>query len=316
VKFSFILAQSGIEQGLLGGGLYQGFLAASIFTMMLTPFLMNIAPRAIRLLAKLPVPERMRSGRYSWAVELNKDIGSEDQLVIIGYGVNGRNLARAAGYAGIPYVILDINAETVRSEKERGEPIYFGDATHQAVLENIDVQNARVVVIAISDPAATRRIIVMVRKLNPGAHIIVRTRFTADVTDLHTIGADEVIPEEYETSVEIFARVLDRYMIPDDQIEEFIDQIRSENYEMLRRIPGSRLEMEGLKSSLSEVEISRLRVREYSKIIGKSLGGYRLAQPFRGHGTRNPPGRRNHSQPGRRSGHTGRGHPDTAWKIG
>lgn len=270
-EFSFILAQSGIQQGLLGGGLYQGFLAASIFTMMLTPFLMNIAPRAARLLAKLPVPERIRSGRYSWAEELSTEIESEDQLVIIGYGVNGRNLARAASYAGIPYVILEINAETVRSEKESGEPIYFGDATHEAVLENIRVQNARVVVIAISDPAATRRIVFMVRKMNPGAHIIVRTRFVTDVPDLHQIGADEVIPEEYETSVEIFARVLDRYMISDDQIEDLVDQIRSENYEMLRRVPGSRLEIEGLKSSLSDVELSRMRVKEDSKMVGKSL---------------------------------------------
>jgi CPA2 family monovalent cation:H+ antiporter-2 len=93
----------------------------------------------------------------------------------------------------------------------------------------------------------------------------------ADVHDLRELGADMVIPEEYETSIEIFARVLDRYMVPTDKIEEFISIIRSENYEMFRTVslPSSRIRM--LRQSLSDMELSRIEVATYSKAAGKTI---------------------------------------------
>jgi len=269
-EFSFILSQTGVDSGLLGGGLYQGFLAASILTMMVTPFLIAFAPRAAALVEKIPLPERFRSGRYSWEA-IDEDIEQKDQLIIIGYGLNGKNLSRAAAKTGIPYIILEMNSETVRREKELGEPIYYGDATNEMVLKQIKVYDARVVVIAISDSAATKRITSMVRKLNPEIHTIVRTRFVADVQDLYELGANEVIPEEYETSVEIFARVLDRYMVPRDEIEDYVHRVRMENYEMLRSLPGNALQMDELKASLSNMEIGNLMIKPGYLLEGKSL---------------------------------------------
>jgi CPA2 family monovalent cation:H+ antiporter-2 len=101
--------------------------------MMLTPLLISIAPKAATRIVDCPLPERLKSGRYSWTTELDTDIEKDNHLIIIGYGINGRNLSRAAQYAGIPYVILELNAETVRTEQELGQPIFFGDATHETV---------------------------------------------------------------------------------------------------------------------------------------------------------------------------------------
>jgi CPA2 family monovalent cation:H+ antiporter-2 len=124
-EFSFILAQTGISHGLLSPELYQGFLAASIMTMMLTPLLISIAPRVAARIADWPLPERLKSGRYSWSTAIDSDIEKENHLLIVGFGLNGRNLCQAAQYAGIPYVILELNAETVRQEQEKGQPIFF-----------------------------------------------------------------------------------------------------------------------------------------------------------------------------------------------
>lgn len=279
-EFSFILAQSGITHGLLSPELYQSFLAASILTMMLTPFLISVAPQVAAWSCKMPLPERLRSGRYPWTIDLENDLEQDNHLVIIGYGLNGRNLSRAAQYAGIPYVILEINAETVRLEQEKGQPIYFGDATHETVLRHVNIERARVVVIAISDSAALRRITYMVRKMNPLTHIIVRTRLVVDMQDLHDLGADAVIPEEYETSVEIFARVLDQYMVPGDEIEEYIQQVRSENYGMLRSVGFLGAEAKALRKSLSDMEVKRVRVDNESGIAGKTLSEVDLRKRF------------------------------------
>lgn len=91
-------------------------------------------------------------------------------------------------------------------------------------------------VIAISDPEATRRIVEVARRLNFGLFIIARTRYLDEMLPLHNLGANEVIPEEYETSVEIFSRVLKQYDVPRDEIESFIQEVRSDGYEMFRSL--------------------------------------------------------------------------------
>lgn len=257
-EFSFILSQTGIQHGLISQGLYQGFLSASILTMMLTPFIIAFAPQAVKYITQLPIPQRLLTGTHPEV--LDKEIDDyHDHLIIIGYGLNGRNLSRAANYAKVPYIALDLNSETVRVEQASGEPVYYGDATQEVVLEKAGVEKARVMVIAISDPAATRRIITTARRMSPGIHIIVSTRFISNVNDLHNLGANEVIPEEYETSIEIFARVLNRYLVPVDEIESFINMVRSEDYEMFRSI--SRLEAQD-DFYLQSINLWTIRVGE------------------------------------------------------
>ncbi|MDD3894620.1 MAG: cation:proton antiporter [Syntrophomonadaceae bacterium] len=262
-EFAFILSQAGIEYNIISTELYQGFLAASILTMMLTPFLISGSNRIAGLVLKFS------SGHVKSAEDFEEtDFVLNNHLIIIGYGINGKNLARAAAYANIPYIILDLNSETVRKERLVGQPILYGDAVNELVLKNAEIDTARVVVIAISDPVATRRIITTIRRINPAIHIIVRTRFVADVTDLHKLGANEVIPEEYETSIEIFARVLSRYMVPIDDIEKHIDMVRSEDYEMFRSL--YRIEPEGA-FSFSDIDIWSVRVGQQSYITGRNL---------------------------------------------
>ena len=70
--------------------------------------------------------------------------------------------------------------------------------------------------------------------MNPDLYIIVRTRFLTEVTRLMDLGADEVIPEEFETSVEIFTRVLKKYLTPEPTIERYVQEVRADTYQMLR----------------------------------------------------------------------------------
>jgi CPA2 family monovalent cation:H+ antiporter-2 len=153
---------------------------------------------------RFPMPVRLQTG-LKRAPKEPVNNGQEipkDHLLIIGYGLNGRNVARAARSAGIPYMIVEMNPVTVKKEKAKGEPIYFGDASQEAVLEHVGVQNARIMVVAIPDPVATRMVVASARSLNPRLHIITRTRYLPEMKPLYELGANEVIPEEFETSVE------------------------------------------------------------------------------------------------------------------
>jgi len=90
-------------------------------------------------------------------------------------------------------------------------------------------------VLAISDPIATRRAVKVARQLNPDIHIIARTRYLREIEDLRAMGADQVVPEEFETSIEIFSLVLQHYRIPSRVIAEKAERIRKEGYALLRK---------------------------------------------------------------------------------
>jgi len=174
-EFSFILSKTGVEHGLLTGNIYQMFLAFSVLSMAATPFIITLAPRLADIILRLPLPKRLISGFYP--VPEIKVKSKKDHLIIIGFGVNGRNVARAARLSGIPYVIIEMNPETVKSEQAKGEPSYYGDSTQEVVLQRANIKDARIVVTAINDPAATRRITEIIRRLNKKVHLIVRTRY-------------------------------------------------------------------------------------------------------------------------------------------
>jgi len=277
-EFSFILSRTGVEHGLLTGNIYQTFLAFSVLSMAATPFIINLAPRAADILLRLPLPPKLTTGfRPVPSAEVK---GKKDHLIIIGFGVNGRNVARAARLSGIPYAIIEMNPETVRSEQARGEPIYYGDSTQEVVLQHADIKDARIVVSAINDPSSTRRTTEIVRRLNPTVHLIVRSRYIQEMKSLYELGANEVIPEEFETSVEIFTRVLTKYLVPRDEIEALVAEIRSDGYEMFRNLSQKSSALADLSLQIPDIEISTLKLVENSPFVEKSLAEIELRKKY------------------------------------
>jgi CPA2 family monovalent cation:H+ antiporter-2 len=238
-----------------------------------TPFGIALAPRLGDLVSTWPLPRKLKTGfsESLKAMTSRKREKLKDHLVIVGFGFNGRNLARAAKAVAIPYVIIEMNPKTVKDERKKGEPIFYGDATQESVLEQADVKDARIAVIVISDPLASSRITVQVRKENPKAFIIVRTRFVTEMKNLYRLGADQVIPEEFETSIEIFSRVLARYLIPRNEIEGLIAQVRADGYEMFRTLPKDPASLPDLKAYFSDLEVNTFRVMKGAPVEGKSL---------------------------------------------
>ena len=85
------------------------------------------------------------------------------------------------------------------------------------------------------------------------------------------MGADEVITEEYETAIEIFARVMTKYLVPRDRIEQFIEKIRAGGYDMFRNVRHESASLADMKLSLGNVEVGALQVAEGSNASGKTL---------------------------------------------
>lgn len=270
-EFAFVLSQQGALYHLLDERLSQLFLSVSVISMGLSPFIIQLAPTFAAKFLKVSAQDAAPSARQDESL-------LRDHLVIVGYGANGRNVARAAKEANIPYVIIDYNPETYRKEMLRRERFVYGDATNAEVLHKAHIEYARIAVVATHDPVATEMIVSAIRNSSAKVRLIVRTRFLSDMEALKKLGADEVIPEEFETSIEIFTRVMKYYLVPDSDIEHVVEEIRQENYEMHRRLAGEHGNKE--MPFLSLMDIARLRIPENSKWVGNSLEDIMLRKKF------------------------------------
>jgi CPA2 family monovalent cation:H+ antiporter-2 len=263
-EFSFILSKVGIQYGLITLTIFQLFLSVSLLTMTLTPFLMAISHRTSELLHKLPLINQLDPQ----IVPLKTEFKLEDHLIIIGYGVNGKNVSMAALNSAIPYVVIEINPEMVTDKEE--EHFVYGDATQEYVLKKAEIQKARIMVIAISDPLNTRKITELGKRINSELYIIIRTRYIDEIKILKSLGADEVIPEEFETSVEIFSRVLDEYQVPHDEINQFITRLREENYGLFQRvIPDKKVDCD--IQDFVPTEVIMIKISTQSSLPEKTL---------------------------------------------
>jgi len=230
-EFSFILLKEGKDLGLLSSDIYQNLLSATFITMFLTPFFVKRASGISLFVSKklryseelIPEDDKMKLGVF------------KKHVIIVGYGLNGENLARVLKETGIPYLILELNAKNVDAAKKENHPVLFGDATRYGVLEKANIFDAHTMVVAISDPLATRITVKAAKEMNPNISIIVRTRYISQVEELYNLGADEVVPEEFETSIEIFSRVLRQHYVPSNVILNQVNIIRSKGYEILRK---------------------------------------------------------------------------------
>lgn len=273
-EFSFVLASSGLRHGLLNASDYQTFLSAAVLTMCATPFLIQSGPAIVAWLERFTIFQRWCPRECA---ENDGELGHlDDHVLIAGYGFNGRNLAAAFRDLNIAYVVLDTNPETVRTQRAAGESILFGDCTRTPLLEHAGIRHARAYVVGISDPVSTRQTVQLARQLNPKLRIIVRTRYRAEIDQLRALGADDVIPEEFEASVEVFARTLRLYDIPGNVISGLVSRIRADHYEVFRDEGFGRDRLALPHGLLGQAETETCLIDERSPAVGHTLGDLAL----------------------------------------
>jgi CPA2 family monovalent cation:H+ antiporter-2 len=237
--------------------------------MVFTPFMIQGSMKFSEAIERLPLPRNIKLGRFN--EEKTERTNITNHVVVVGFGLNGRNVSKVLSNSHIPFIVIELNPETVRVEKKRGILIMYGDATKESVLAHINIKTARAMVIAISDASATRRIVELARRMNPSVYIIARTRYTNEINPLYSLGANDVIPEEFETSIEIISRVLHHYFLPVNEIERHIVGVRKDGYELFRNLKQKYDVFPDLKLHMPDIEIETFRILEGSQIAGKTL---------------------------------------------
>jgi len=205
-EFSFVLASVGRRAGLLTESETRILFAASVVTMLVTPFALRFGPRVAASAGRLRALGRLLGIRGDELTRIPE--GLSGHVVVLGYGVGGEMMAEVLRSADLPFIVLDLNAQRVREARRQGEPVYYGDVGTAEMLRHARVPDARQVVVLLNDPSATLRAVRTARALAPGVAIIARARYVADVPVLLQAGATEAVAQEFEASLEVIRRAM------------------------------------------------------------------------------------------------------------
>ena len=265
-EFSILLAALGLPLGLFREGDYQLFLSTAVVSMMATPFLIRSAGYVADRIAP--------SGEG--AADAGRGDEMSDHTIIVGYGVAGRYLARVLDAAGIPCIVVEHDPNLVRRAREDGLAVRFGNGTQAAVLKHVGAGRARIVVFAISSPIEERRGVHVARGLNPAAQIVVRTRYTSSIDELTALGATDVVVEEFEVSIELFAKALESYRIPVNRIWQEAATVRNEHYGLFRGTAEPDLRLDALKHLGIHDALELVEIRDGAKVTGMNAATLEL----------------------------------------
>ena len=264
-EFSFVLAQLAGEHALLEDGTRRVFLVVAVASIALTPALFALA---------------RRYGRGAGESKRERD-ESADHVIVVGFGPAGQGLVRSLTAVGLPVQIVEMNPETVARAKKDGLPIVLGDATRISTLEAVGVRRARLLVVATNDPDATSRTVSLARRVAPDLHLMVRANYLSDVPRLEGLGADEIVAQELETGVELTARALRHFLIPDDEIARRVQAIRDAAYHMRKVAPPTRGTTARLSQYVPGLQVIAHRVEHGCRLAGKTLGECELRKETR-----------------------------------
>ncbi len=230
-EFSFVLLLEGEKLDILSPDVSQILIASSALTLFLTPIVIGVADRMTdRFLKTFRAKHKDLVKREHEKPHLKHT----HRAIILGFGICGRNVAKALKLLDVPYVVIELNPNTVKRYRKKGEHIFFGDATNPEILIRYGVKSAELLIVTITDPVAVRKVVKIAKDLNPNMYIVARTKFVAEIDELLKLGADEVIPEEYEASIALFEKTLRYFKTPINVINELVSDLKSGHYEALR----------------------------------------------------------------------------------
>jgi len=207
-EFSFIIAQGGLETGIISESFYSVILASAVITIILTPVSISLVAQLHHRLIlamgiKRPgvrIPERKSV--------LLPSTDTPKRVVIAGYGEVGRSIANGLHEANIPYIVIDDDPERVSEAKVSGHPRIYGDATNMNVLSKADLGRASALVLAYPDPMAVITTVKLAQLLKPDILILARASRRNDVDRLKRLGVMELIIPEQEAGYKFVKRLL------------------------------------------------------------------------------------------------------------
>ncbi|NUO03283.1 MAG: cation:proton antiporter [Saprospiraceae bacterium] len=226
-EFAFVLARSGVKDGTLSNEQYSLVLAATIVTMIMTPFVSRLTgPLYAFRRRSLPV-EPLETLNITSSDKLR------DHIVVAGGGRVGRYVGEVLKQLELPFIVMEHNHRRLEEAKAAGLPLVYGDAAQHAVQEAAGVSHARLLIITAPGSVTAKAITRQARSLNPDLHIVARVESLEQVETMRRLGIYEVVHPEFEASIEITRTALQHLGFSANEIYQLADAMRKDAKEKM-----------------------------------------------------------------------------------
>ena len=266
-EFSFVLAKIGFENEIISNYYYQLFLAVAVITMSLTPFLVKLARPIAKKILKLPLPKFIVEGIFPLkSIEIPE---LKNHLVIIGKDTSSLKLSRMAGYYNIKHASIIFDPVIAKEKMDKGDIVIYGDAVNEPILHAAHTESADLIVVSIGSLIPAMAIIETIKKINPNALIVARSKYIKNVEDLYRVGADQILPEKLEIALDLFNRILLKRLYSKKDINQMLfDSRKMLLGELTEKDP---VKQPSIMDELSGINISAITVDKNSEADGISI---------------------------------------------
>lgn len=223
-EFAFILFGLGKETGIIETGTANILLLVVTCTMALTPLLAIIGQKIAEKI------EYFDSGKPPLH---SIEVGARDlinHVIIAGFGKVGKMVARVLEAEGINYIALDVNDDIVNDESSEGFPVFKGDVSHLDTLRSVGAERALTLILAMNNEITIKKALRTVSNNFPDLEIILRLKNLKKASEFYENGATIIVPEDYETGLQLGGAVLKSVGISEQEINRIKGQFRSGNY--------------------------------------------------------------------------------------
>jgi len=200
-EFAFVLFGAALATGLLAPEIGQLLVVVTGLSMVATPWLARLGRR---------VERRVERAGLGGVDSIAQDtVALSDHVVIAGFGRVGRAVADGLIAAGVPFAAADLDPHRVAQARQRGLPVFYGDATEPEVLEALHVERAQTFVVAIDDPKAALQAVALITYIFPELDVFARAQDDEHGAELTRLGAELVVPELAPTGRQLAGSILE-----------------------------------------------------------------------------------------------------------
>ena len=249
-EFSFVILSMARDENLIGANVFQIILAASLFSMILAPFIIQYNGRIARYISK------SYSRNSADMVQTIQSMGQtlKGHVILCGYGRSGQYLARFLKEENISFIAIDIDPSRVNEASAGGEHVMYGDASRRVVLEAAGIKTAKMLVITYTNLKSCMKLLNVIQDTCKDIPVIVRTRDDTYMDDIRSAGASEVVPETLEGSLMLASHALIILGVPLNRVVKRIRSFREERYKLFRGY------FSGMSDAETETKEAQLRL--------------------------------------------------------
>ncbi len=224
-EFALVIFTSALHHALIDSALYQQLVLIVFCSLVLTPLLAKMSlyfsHKAITVHAELPN-------------------GEHDNIILAGFGRVGERIGNILNNHGLQYIAVDNDVNIVKSAAAEGKPVFYGDVRKQDIFSSLDITKDSTIIITINDFHAAEELVSLLKSKLPEAYVLVRGHNAKQCQNLLAMGADDVVSENLQASLELSRLAFEKGHIDAEDYGETIRGFKRDYYDEIRQSNGSK----------------------------------------------------------------------------